>query len=170
MILNYNLSIIFGVNFNKFIHNNNNLRQMNISTNEIFNSKGKNEDKFLSDFYDMDTSRETRIGLVTFTRYCGPGSRLWNKLFNQNERTFRQIDYCCKTHDECPHFVERAENYERYPGLEYRPQFFSRYDETFTIIIIIIREIYWIFLLVFWLHFTDYNVHVMLNFIIVLVK
>lgn len=78
-----------------------------------------------------DTWKGTRVGLVTFTKFCGPGSRLWNKLFSQNERTFRQIDYCCKAHDECPHFVERADDYVRYPGLEYRPQFFSRYAQNF---------------------------------------
>lgn len=69
----------------------------------------------------------SRVGVIVFTRYCGPGSRLINKLFKQSdERTFRNIDFCCKQHDECPNFVETTDHYTQYPGLAYRPQFFSR--------------------------------------------
>lgn len=68
----------------------------------------------------------TRTGVFLFTRYCGPGSRLWNKIFKQDQRTYVDIDYCCKMHDECPNYVEKLEDYNQYPGLEFRPQFFSR--------------------------------------------
>lgn len=66
-----------------------------------------------------------RIGLFLFTRYCGPGSRLWRKFF-PGERSYGEIDRCCQMHDDCPNFVEKREHYIQYPGLEFRPQYFSR--------------------------------------------
>lgn len=89
-------------------------------------------EKNLIDFDMIDEKEETfqniRTTVLFFTRYCGPGSRLWNKLFKSDERTYMDVDYCCKMHDECPHYVEKFDDYTRYPGLEFRPQFFSRFD------------------------------------------
>lgn len=75
---------------------------------------------------DSNPMYNSRIGMFLFTRYCGPGSRLWNKIFRNDKRTYAEIDSCCKMHDECPHYVEKLEDYYNYPGLDYRPQFFSR--------------------------------------------
>lgn len=87
-------------------------------------------EKNLIDFNAIDGKEETanniRTTVLFFTRYCGPGSRLWNKLFKSDERTYMDVDYCCKMHDECPYYVEKFDDYTRYPGLEFRPQFFSR--------------------------------------------
>lgn len=88
-------------------------------------------EKNLIDFDTIDGKEENlqniRTTVLFFTRYCGPGSRLWNKLFKSDERTYMDVDYCCKMHDECPHYVEKFDDYNRYPGLEFRPQFFSRF-------------------------------------------
>lgn len=90
-------------------------------------------EKNLIDFNKIDGKEETiqniRTTVLFFTRYCGPGSRLWNKLFKSDERTYMDVDYCCKMHDECPNYVEKFDDYNRYPGLEFRPQFFSRFVE-----------------------------------------
>lgn len=75
---------------------------------------------------DANPAYNSRIGIFLFTRYCGPGSRLWNKIFNQDKKTYAEIDGCCQMHDECPNYVENFNDYYNYPGLEYRPQFFSR--------------------------------------------
>lgn len=75
---------------------------------------------------DTNPAYNSRIGVFLFTRYCGPGSRLWNKIFKNDKKTYAEIDSCCQMHDECPNYVENAEDYTNYPGLEYRPQFFSR--------------------------------------------
>lgn len=75
---------------------------------------------------DEPFSYDSRIGLFLFTRYCGPGSRIWKKFFPNGDRSYSDVDQCCKMHDECPNFVEKEEHYNQYPGLEIRPQFFSR--------------------------------------------
>lgn len=67
-----------------------------------------------------------RIGIFLFTRYCGPGSRILNRFFKTDERTYADIDNCCRLHDECPDYVLRPEDYDKYPELDKRPQFFSR--------------------------------------------
>lgn len=88
-------------------------------------------EKNLIDFNTIDGKEENiqniRTTVLFFTRYCGPGSRLWNKLFKSDERTYMDVDFCCKMHDECPQYVEKFDDYNRYPGLEFRPQFFSRF-------------------------------------------
>lgn len=88
-------------------------------------------EKNLIDFNTIEGKEENiqniRTTVLFFTRYCGPGSRLWNKLFKSDERTYMDVDFCCKMHDECPHYVEKFDDYNRYPGLEFRPQFFSRF-------------------------------------------
>lgn len=93
-------------------------------------------EKNLLDLNTIDGKEEIiqniRTTVLFFTRYCGPGSRLWNKLFKSDERTYMDVDFCCKMHDECPHFVEKFDDYNRYPGLEFRPQFFSRFVEYYT--------------------------------------
>lgn len=68
-----------------------------------------------------------RIGIFIFTRYCGPGARFLNRIFNNDDRTYASIDKCCREHDECPDFVTQPEDYQNYPDLDYRPQLFSRY-------------------------------------------
>lgn len=80
---------------------------------------------FDEQFKDESMSFDGRIGLFLFTRYCGPGARIW-KTFFPGERSYTDIDLCCKMHDECPNFVEKREHYSSYPGLEFRPQYFSR--------------------------------------------
>lgn len=91
-------------------------------------------DKKLLDTNNIDKNEETlhniRTTVLFFTQYCGPGARLWNRIFKSDERTYMDVDYCCKKHDECPHYVEKFDDYYRYPGLEYRPQFFSRFEST----------------------------------------
>lgn len=78
--------------------------------------------------YNGDTVvYDSRLGLFLFTRYCGPGARIWQKIFPNGERTYSDIDRCCKMHDSCPNFVEKKEHYDQYPGLEIRSQFFSRF-------------------------------------------
>ncbi|XP_055325707.1 uncharacterized protein LOC129579580 isoform X2 [Sitodiplosis mosellana] len=73
-----------------------------------------------------DAMINSRIGVFLFTRYCGPGARLLNKIFKTDERTYSNIDTCCRLHDECPDYVLQPHDYERYPELDVRPQFFSR--------------------------------------------
>lgn len=73
-----------------------------------------------------DAMINSRIGVFLFTRYCGPGARLLNKIFKTDERTYSNIDNCCRLHDECPDYVLQPHDYERYPDLDVRPQFFSR--------------------------------------------
>lgn len=74
-----------------------------------------------------DAMINSRIGVFLFTRYCGPGARLLNKIFKTDERTYSNIDNCCRLHDECPDYVLQPHDYERYPNLDVRPQFFSRF-------------------------------------------
>lgn len=78
-------------------------------------------------FESRDAMMHSRLGVFLFTRYCGPGSRILNKIFQTDERTYANVDYCCRMHDECPHYVETSLDYQQYPGLEVRPQFFSRW-------------------------------------------
>lgn len=68
----------------------------------------------------------SRLGVFLFTRFCGPGGKVLNKFFNTDERTYSQIDVCCRFHDECPDYVTSYKDYSNYPGLEHRRQFFSR--------------------------------------------
>lgn len=82
----------------------------------------------IADQQQQTFSYDGRIGLFLFTRYCGPGSRIWKKFFPNGERTYGDIDQCCRMHDDCPNFVEKEEHYNQYPGLEIRPQFFSRWE------------------------------------------
>lgn len=77
-------------------------------------------------FESRDAVINSRIGIFLFTRYCGPGARFLNKIFKTDERTYAKIDNCCRMHDECPDYVLRSDDYKRYPGLDVRPQFFSR--------------------------------------------
>lgn len=77
-------------------------------------------------FESRDAVINSRIGIFLFTRYCGPGARFLNKIFKTDERTYAKIDNCCRMHDECPEYVLRSDDYKRYPGLDVRPQFFSR--------------------------------------------
>lgn len=100
----------------------------------------------LEDPYKDDTSGyDGRIGLLLFTRYCGPGSRIWKKFF-VNDRSYADIDRCCKMHDDCPNFVEKREHYIRYPGLEFRPQYFSRWVCTHVRRCIRVYYIWWLLL------------------------
>lgn len=78
-------------------------------------------------FESRDASINGRIGVFLFTRYCGPGARFLNRIFQTDERTYTRIDSCCRKHDECPDYVLRSDDYERYPELDVRPQFFSRF-------------------------------------------
>lgn len=73
-----------------------------------------------------DAINNARIGIFIFTRYCGPGSRFLNRIFSKDDRTYVSIDNCCREHDECPHLVSQPDDYGNYPGLDYRPQMFSR--------------------------------------------
>lgn len=79
---------------------------------------------------NYEESREeainSRIGVLLFTRFCGPGGKLLNTIFKTDERTYSRIDACCRLHDECPEYVNAVNDYRQYPGLEVRPQFFSR--------------------------------------------
>lgn len=77
-----------------------------------------------------DAMINSRIGVFLFTRYCGPGARLLNRFFKTDERTYSNIDNCCRKHDECPHYVLHEHDYQRYPELDIRPQFFSRFAST----------------------------------------
>lgn len=74
---------------------------------------------------------DLRFGLFLFTSYCGPGSRIWKRIFPNGQRSYADIDQCCKMHDGCPNFVEKREHYGQYPGLEIRPQYFSRLAPVF---------------------------------------
>lgn len=73
-----------------------------------------------------DAMNNGKIGIFIFTRYCGPGARFLNRIFYKDERTYASIDNCCRAHDECPDFVSQPQEYGNYPGLDYRPQLFSR--------------------------------------------
>lgn len=78
-------------------------------------------------FETRDAMINGRVGILLFTRFCGPGARLLNKFFRTDQRTYASIDVCCQMHDECPNYVNGANDYRKYPGLEQRPQIFSRY-------------------------------------------
>lgn len=75
-----------------------------------------------------DASSNARIGVFIFTRYCGPGARFLNRILTKkDERTYANIDNCCRAHDECPDFVTNfPDDYQNYPELDYRPQLFTR--------------------------------------------
>lgn len=77
-------------------------------------------------FESRDATINSRIGVFLFTRYCGPGARFLNRIFKTNERTYARIDSCCRMHDECDDYVRFPQDYDRYPELDMRPQFFSR--------------------------------------------
>lgn len=53
-----------------------------------------------------DAMINSRIGVFLFTRYCGPGARILNRIFKTDERTYTSIDTCCRLHDECPGIFE----------------------------------------------------------------
>lgn len=74
-----------------------------------------------------DAMNNARIGIFIFTRYCGPGARFFNRIFNKDERTYASIDNCCQAHDECPDLVSQPQDYQNYPELDYRPQLFTRF-------------------------------------------
>lgn len=78
---------------------------------------------------EVEILQNGRLGLFLFTRYCGPGARIWEKIFKNSNtgRTYQDIDVCCKVHDNCPNFVGQEAHYQQYPGLQIRPQFFSRW-------------------------------------------
>lgn len=84
-------------------------------------------------FESRDAMINSRIGVFLFTRYCGPGARLLDKIFKTDDRTYSSIDSCCRLHDECPDYVLQPNDYERYPELDIRPQFFSRFVFTLHI-------------------------------------
>lgn len=90
-----------------------------------FNEFQSNVDSFES----KDAMINGRVGVLLFTRFCGPGARLLNKFFKTDQRTYASIDVCCQMHDECPNYVNRANDYRKYPGLEQRLQIFSRYKQ-----------------------------------------
>lgn len=92
-----------------------------------FNEFQNNAD---SSFETKDAMINGRVGVLLFTRFCGPGARLLNKFFKTDQRTYASIDVCCQMHDECPNYVNRANDYRKFPGLEQRPQIFSRYNFT----------------------------------------
>lgn len=83
------------------------------------------------DFESRDAMINGRIGIFIFTRYCGPGARFLNRIPKNDKRTYASIDHCCRLHDECPDYVSRPEDYERYPELERRPQLFSRFVQLY---------------------------------------
>lgn len=80
-----------------------------------------------------DAMINSRIGVFLFTRYCGPGARIFNRFFKTDERTYASIDNCCRMHDECPDYVNSDSDYYRYPELDVRPQFFSRLNSIYSI-------------------------------------
>lgn len=86
-----------------------------------FQSRSENEVE------SRDAMVNSRIGVFLFTRYCGPGARFLNRIFKTDERTYANIDNCCRMHDECPDYVLQPYDYERYPYLDVRPQFYSRF-------------------------------------------
>lgn len=92
-------------------------------TMQRFNEFQKRSENFES----RDAMINSRIGVFLFTRYCGPGARLFNRIFKTDERTYASVDSCCRLHDECPDYVLQPHDYERYPELDVRPQFFSRF-------------------------------------------
>ncbi|XP_062560384.1 uncharacterized protein LOC134224815 [Armigeres subalbatus] len=59
------------------------------------------------------------------TNFCGPGNWSINGEVTQNPY-FHKIDLCCKEHDECPDYIVNRGDYERYPGLPYKAQIFTR--------------------------------------------
>ncbi|XP_053686240.1 uncharacterized protein LOC128735777 [Sabethes cyaneus] len=65
------------------------------------------------------------ISVRILTNYCGPGNWSPDGEVTQNSY-FTKIDRCCKAHDECPSAIVQQEDYEDFPGLPYKPQFFSR--------------------------------------------
>lgn len=79
------------------------------------------------DIESGDAILNSRIGIFIFTRFCGPGARFLNRILKKDERTYARIDSCCQKHDECPDYVTQPEDYKRYPQLDHRPQFFSRF-------------------------------------------
>lgn len=89
-------------------------------------SPARSAEQPLKDVQDESIVYDLRFGLFLFTSYCGPGSRIWKRIFPNGQRSYSDIDQCCKMHDGCPNFVEKREHYGQYPGLEIRPQYFSR--------------------------------------------
>lgn len=103
-----------------------------IQTMNILNSTLQRFNEFQrenGEIESRDAISNARIGIFVFTRYCGPGARFLNRIFNRDERTYASIDNCCRAHDDCPDFVSQPADYQNYPELDYRPQLFSRYEK-----------------------------------------
>lgn len=75
-------------------------------------------------FHNNNSDNDDKFGM--FTNYCGPGN--WaDEDGNIKENYFSNIDTCCKNHDECDDVITKREDYENYPNLEYKQQYFTRY-------------------------------------------
>lgn len=70
-----------------------------------------------------NSDNDDKFGM--FTNYCGPGN--WaDEDGNIKENYFGNIDNCCKNHDECDDVITKQKDYENYPDLEYKKQYFTR--------------------------------------------
>lgn len=137
--VNKNNTIIYNINKNNTHEDYSNYN--NVAINESVIVEQSSEDHWntsTSLISDIDPEaiiiNGQKIGLFLFTQYCGPGDRVWRRLpqshqwnNGRNGRTYREIDACCKQHDECPNYIENAGQHSKYPGLSIKPQMFARY-------------------------------------------
>lgn len=87
--------------------------------------------EFLASANDYNISNRV-LDIFYFSRYCGPGDRVWGGRSaaggNSERISYADLDECCRQHDECPNYIRDPEQYGQFPGLEYRNQYFSRYE------------------------------------------
>lgn len=88
---------------------------------------------FLAEANDYNISNRV-VDIFLFTQYCGPSERIWKTVsrpftgVQQLERvTYADLDVCCRQHDSCPNYIQNKEQYNQYPGLDFRNQYFARY-------------------------------------------
>lgn len=85
-------------------------------------------DEFLADANNYNISNRV-VDIFFFTQYCGPSNRIWRQItrpFSKDRVTYADLDVCCYQHDNCENYVLDGADYDRYPGLPHRSQFFAR--------------------------------------------
>lgn len=85
-------------------------------------------DEFLADANNYNISNRV-VDIFFFTQYCGPSNRIWKQItrpFSKDRVTYDDLDVCCYQHDNCENYVLGGTDYDRYPGLPHKSQFFAR--------------------------------------------
>lgn len=88
-------------------------------------------ENLVNEVYDNESYHDAvkpSSAMRVLTNFCGPGNWSIDGEVTQNPY-FQDIDLCCKKHDECPDYIVKRKDYERFPGLPYKPQIFTRWTK-----------------------------------------